>query len=81
VEIDNPTKAFVKLSARVFWYLGGAIILSVSERPSDMEPNNMSVGHIGPLGRRWWELWFSGLICHDATSRNVWFRSSCRWLR
>jgi hypothetical protein len=36
VEIDNPTKAFVKLSARVFWYLGGAIILSVSDRPRDM---------------------------------------------
>jgi hypothetical protein len=70
VEIDNPTKALVQLPARVFWYLGGAI-LAVSNRPREVQPNNMTICHIGPLGWRWRELWFSGLICHDATTRNV----------
>jgi hypothetical protein len=71
VEIDNPTKPFVKLSARVFWYLGGAIILPVSNRPREVQPNNMTVCHIGPLGWRRWELLSSGSICHAATTHKA----------
>jgi hypothetical protein len=74
VEIDNPTKPFVKLPARVFWYLGGAI-LPVSNRPREVQPNNVTVCHVGPLGWRRWELWSSGSICHAATTQQLWFRS------
>jgi hypothetical protein len=63
VEIDNLIKPFVKLPARVFWYLAGAIP-PVSNRPREVQPNNMTICHIGPLGWRRWELLSSGSICH-----------------
>jgi hypothetical protein len=74
VEIDNPTKPFVKLPARVFGYLGRAIP-PVSNRPREVQPDNMTICHIGPLGWRRWELLSIGSMCHAATTHKAWFRS------